>query len=398
MRVLIITAFIPSRGGGGIERHVYDLAMGLAKRGVEVTVACENAIHFPGHAEDIRDRLKLIDVRRGTSPLLVPLKRNRSLSVLLDSTDYAVGNLRYSRAVSRAIRPEDYDVIHSHAQHGYFTFSRCRRLKKRPGLVMTLHGTFAGYYASLRRHHLGAPVPMPDILVNSWMEYRSSKAADACIAISKNDALEGYRHYHVPESKTHIVYNWIDRSLFYPRDRQAARSALGLDPEKKYLMFTGRTDGAKGYFLLLEAMKRIGDRATLLVASKGAGGFGEKAMTNVKCLGYVDDEVLPLYYGAADLFTLPSIYEGFGLSYLEAMACGSVPIAIDEGPMNEIVDENVGYLCQKFEAAAYADVILRALDDDLAGKHAASYAKSLTFDMDRSVAETLAVYESAMKH
>jgi len=398
MKVLIITAYIPSRGGGGIERHVYDLAMGLVRKGVDVTVACENAVHFPGHAEDIRERLKLIDVKRGTSPLLVPLKRNRSLTVLLDSTDYAVGNVRYSRAVAKAINPEDYDVIHAHAQHGYSTFSRCSRKKARPGLVMTLHGTFAGYYASLRRHHLGFPLPMPDILVNSRMECASARAADACIAISQNDALEGRRHYRVPESKTHVIYNWIDKALFYPRDRQMARDTLGLDQEKKYLMFTGRTDGAKGYFLLLEAMRRIGDRATLLVASKGAGGFGEKNMKNVKCLGYVDDEVLPLYYGAADLFTLPSIYEGFGLSFLEAMACGSVPVAIDEGPMNEIVDSEVGYLCQKFEAEEYADTILEALSQDLSGKRVLSLKKSLVFDMDRSVDETLAVYESTMKH
>lgn len=398
MKALIITAYIPSRGGGGIERHVYDLAMGLVKRNIDVTVACENAIHFPGHVEEIKDRLRLIDVDRGTHPWLVPLRGNRSLSILLDSTDYAVGNLRYSGAVSKAIKPEDYDVIHSHAQHGFSTFTRCKRLKKRPGLVMTMHGTFAGYYRSLRRHHLGSPLPMPDILANSAMEYFSTKAADACIAISKQDAFEGQHHYHVPESKTHVIYNWIDRSIFYPRDNAKARESLGLDPEKRYLMFTGRADGAKGYFLLLEAMKQIGDKATLLIASKGAGRFGENALKNVRCLGYVDDDILPLYYAAVDLFTLPSIYEGFGLSYLEAMSCGSVPVAIDEGPMNEIVDENVGYLCEKFDAGAYADAILRALGDNLGQRRAASYEKSMRFDMDRSVEETLAVYESTLRH
>ena len=66
--------------------------------------------------------------------------------------------------------------------------------------------------------------------------------------------------------------------------------------------------------------------------------------------------------------------------------------------MNEIVDEKVGYLCGKFEAGAYADTILKALGEDLAVKRKASHEKSLSFDMDRSVAETLAIYESVMKH
>jgi glycosyltransferase involved in cell wall biosynthesis len=394
MRVLLISGFIPSRGGGGVERHVYDLALGLIKRGVDVSVACENRQHFPGNYELLKGRLIIEDIRY--HDILKPLKVSPRATNLMNACEYSARLFKRSWALSGSLKAGDFDIIHAHAQNGCVSLMKNRmRGGKKVAAVTTLHGTAAGFYASMRRHHLGTPVPTPELASSMLMEYGSVKCSDACIAVSNDVKSIAQRSYGAREGRVHVVNNWADRELFHPAGRAESRRALGLDEDKRYLLFVGRADPMKGYNMLIESMKYVGDEATLLVASGESG----KAIApgNVRHLGYVDEQ-LPLYYSACDLFMFPSLYEGLPLTLVEAISCGTVPVCMDRPPMREVVGDDMGYFCERFEPGAFAGVVLGALKDPLRDARSRKCVEgSRRFDMDRSIDATRGLYESLLK-
>ncbi len=377
-----------------MERHVYDLALGLVKRGVDVSIACENRQHFPGNYELIKDRLILKDVKHHDT--LRPLKISPRTTNLINACEYSARLFKRSWALSASLKADDFDIVHAHAQNGCVSLMKNRlRRKGKAATVVTLHGTAAGFYGSMRRHHMGPPVPMPELASSMLMEYSSVKCSDACIAVSNDVRSIAERSYGAKNGRVHVIYNWADRELFHPSDRAGARKALGLDPDKKYLLFVGRADPMKGYKLALESMKYIGTEATLLVAS-GEEGKGE-GPDNIRYLGYVDEQ-LPLYYAACDFFMFPSLYEGLPLTLIEAISCGTVPVCMDRPPMREVMDEDMGYFCDRFESRAYADVVLDALKDpSWDARSRKCIESSLRFDMDRSIDATLDLYNSLLK-
>ncbi|WP_174589767.1 glycosyltransferase family 4 protein [Methanocella conradii] len=399
MRVLIVTGFIPSSGGGGVERHVYDLACGLMRRGVDVTIACEDRQNFSADYSDIKDKLLTVRVSEHHFLGAGLLRKSSKLSLLMDSGKYAWHMLRRSWLLSRSFNPDDFDIIHGNAEHGLFPLLKNRlRHGKRPIMVNTMHGTVLGVFHRMRKYRLTPPIPMPDQAVGIAMDCGSAWMANACIAVSRNVAIEATTLYHLPKERVNTIYNWTDKQKFYPHDKAKARKALGLDPDEKYLFFVGRADAIKGYGLLLKAMEYVDRDAQLIVASSVTGKLGEAKMKNVRVLGRVGEDVLPLYYSACDLFMFPSVYEGLPLTLIEAISCGAVPVCMNLPPMTEIVDDTNGYMCERFDPIAFADTVNRALrDEDRAEKSRLCVETSKKFDMDRSIDATLALYQSLLR-
>lgn len=130
---------------------------------------------------------------------------------------------------------------------------------------------------------------------------------------------------------------------------QRAREEWGL-PER-FLLFVGNIEPKKGLELLLHALRELWDirreRVPLVVV--GARAWGAEAFDRVlretgtsemvRALGYVPDEDLPTVYSLARAFVFPSIYEGFGLPPLEAMACGTPTLVSDGGALPETVGD-----------------------------------------------------------
>ncbi len=398
LRVLIITGFIPSSGGGGVERHVNDLACGLLQRGVDVTIACEDRQNLPADYSGIKGRLRTIRVDDGHLPGSGLMAKSRKLSLLMDSCRYASHMLRRSWALSGSFDPGDFDIIHGNAEHGLFSLLRSRlRRGRKPAMVNTMHGTVGGVFRRMRKYRLTPPVPMPDQAVGIAMDCGSARLADACIAVSRNVAAEASAIYRVPKERVSVIYNWTNKSKFHPGDRREARRILGLDPDGKYLMFAGRADLLKGYGLLLKAMKHVGQGAELIVASNTAGSMGEAGMKNVHTVGWVGEKELALYYSACDLFTFPSFYEGLPLTLIEAISCGAVPVCLNLPPMTEVVDGSNGYICERFDPVAFAETVNRALKDEgREEKLRRCVETSKRFDMDRSIDAILSLYESLL--
>jgi glycosyltransferase involved in cell wall biosynthesis len=122
-------------------------------------------------------------------------------------------------------------------------------------------------------------------------------------------------------------------------------------------------------------------------------GIGDR----VRFQGYVPSDELPLWYNAATCFVYPSLYEGFGLPPLEAMACGTPVLSSNAASLPEVVG-NAGLLLDPLDEKAWADALARILDTpglrtELAekGQH-----RARRFTWQRAAEETICVYHRAL--
>jgi glycosyltransferase involved in cell wall biosynthesis len=181
----------------------------------------------------------------------------------------------------------------------------------------------------------------------------------------------------VEPERIRVIHNGADLARFSPRDRDAARSAvraeLGLPPE--LLLYIARLEHpGKNHVRLLEAFAAL-KRDTglphklILVGSRWNGAELIEAKVRELGLqrevvfpGFVPNETLPDLYAAAEVFVFPSLFEGFGIPVLEAMACGTPVCAANVSSIPEVVGE-AGLLFDPYEPEAIADAMRRLLTD-----------------------------------
>ena len=119
---------------------------------------------------------------------------------------------------------------------------------------------------------------------------------------------------------------------------------------------------------------------------------------DIRFLGFVDDATLPVLYRATDVFTYPSLFEGFGFPPIEAMACGCPVISSTRGSLREVVagaartvePEDVGDLATALTSLASDPAECERL-------RVAGFANARRFDWHRNAAETLGIYERAIR-
>ena len=158
----------------------------------------------------------------------------------------------------------------------------------------------------------------------------------AIITVSHFSKERIVRFTGVEPDRIHVVYNGVDQR-FRPADPKTIkqiRTDFQLNPP--YILFVGSLEPRKNLRILLEAWRLGGfDGATLAVVGASGHLFPrfkfDSIPEGVRLLGSVEDAVLPVLYSGAAGFVYPSIYEGFGLPPLEAMACGC-PVAVSDIP------------------------------------------------------------------
>lgn len=163
---------------------------------------------------------------------------------------------------------------------------------------------------------------------------------------------------------------------FRPRDRDTCRAQVkeryGLDAP--YLLAVGLLQPRKNLPRLLDAFSQVAAQVPgLTLAVVGRAGWGAQAVQEriarpdlagkVKLLGAAPDDDLPLLYGAALALCYPSLYEGFGLPPLEAMACGTPVVASGTTSVPEVVGD-AGVLVDPQNVESIADGMVRVVEDD----------------------------------
>ena len=174
----------------------------------------------------------------------------------------------------------------------------------------------------------------------------------------------------------------LDTSVFTPRDKPAARDALGLPHDKKVLLFVSDALGShrKGFDLLAGALKYLSSRSNLVLCAVGEKIPGE-TLPGVVYTGTIRDEVgMSRAYSAADLFVIPSREDNFPNTVLEAMACGTPVLSFERGGMTDVVRPGFnGILVEDLSEEALAG----ALEQFLSGDNGFSKEKIRQFAVER---------------
>jgi glycosyltransferase involved in cell wall biosynthesis len=170
--------------------------------------------------------------------------------------------------------------------------------------------------------------------LTKWTEY-SVKRAKKIITISKSSKNDIIKHYKVPEEKTKVVYLGLKKLNMDSSQKDLASFGV----HKKFILFVGTLQPRKNISRLIEAFSLLPQKLKaeyqLVVIGKKGWLYEEilkapekfRVSNDVLFLDYVKDNDLPEFYKKAQVFVLPSLYEGFGLPVLEAMRYGC-PVAV----------------------------------------------------------------------
>ncbi len=194
-----------------------------------------------------------------------------------------------------------------------------------------------------------------------------------------------------PRAKIQVIPHGVDLERF--RCSPGGVEPVALDLERPIVLTAGAIDGHKRMALCVEALARLG-RGSLVALGRGPeeealDALGSRLLGERRYLRTsVPRSEMPRWYAAADCFTLPSRTESFGLTYLEAMACGKPVVATDDAVRREVIGD-AGRFCDPEDLEAYA----RALGEVLERKWGAGAENLPRRRAERfSVASTIDAY------
>ena len=267
--------------------------------------------------------------------------------------------------------------------------------------VLTIH--------DMSYNHIPNMISLKNFLSITVQLKLTAKRCKRIITVSENSKKDIIRYLKIPSDKIDVIHEGVDpkfQRVEDPQERNTVQAHYNLP--NRFILYVGTYLPHKNLELLLEAYCRVklnqGIAQDLVIAGRQGRNFNTiedkirklGLKQSIKCIGYVDENNLACLYSMADVFVYPSLYEGFGLPLLEAMACGAPVISSNSSCLPEIGGDG----CRYFEAAdidACAKAIFDVISDP--NEKAAMIEKGKNnlqrFSWQRAARETLASYEKA---
>jgi len=393
MRLLFVVDLAYPDHAGGSHRLYYEVARRLAARGHQVHLITAqpqddatlpaketiDGVHYHRFARDRRHALAhALSYARGARHLFDRLAAQAPFDLI--SAHYALPTLGVLSSPQRGRTPVVYTLHGVWAREYAVEMAQVGgtgpRAWLRRGMVTGNHTRLVTHILLSARQGVIAGQVAGTLGLMRLLEWLALRASARVHVLSQFMAEEACTFYGVPAGKLVLIPGGVDSEKFAPTlSRSEARQRLGLPLDRPLLLTIRRLYARMGLENLVAAMATVvreQPAALLLIGGAGplegrlrevvaAQGLGE----NVRLLGYIPEEQLPLYYRAADLFVLPSVeLEGFGLVTLEALACGTPVLGTPVGGTVEILAGLApALLCRSPQPADLAVDIVRFLAD-----------------------------------
>ncbi|MFH0794832.1 MAG: glycosyltransferase family 4 protein [bacterium] len=398
LRVAMVVRSLPFHRTGGMENHAWDLACGLAQRGVEVHLVTTSA--QPGAAVPQAPAGVFVHFLTGTKP-------GRYNAAFFRKLPRALARLHHLKSLS---------LVHAQGFAGMF-------LRKLPGdlpLVTTIHGTMTSetalspaYFPKLNLLEKAAALWRYKHRIAVGRSYRRLLRRSALLLVDSEFTRQRLAQENpdvAPKVRVAPLGVNVER---YPEPpaKNDARKRLGILEEGAVLFSLGRLERTKGFRIALEA---IGKCSHGLNFHWYVGGEGPdrrvledmivrlNLASRVSLLGRVSDEKVPLYYAAADLALVPELVEpAFGLVALEAMLAGAPVLASKIGALPEVVGQHDGWLVEPGDSKALTELLERILSNprELIQKSVNARELALSkFPFSGMIDATLQAYHEALRH
>jgi glycosyltransferase involved in cell wall biosynthesis len=240
---------------------------------------------------------------------------------------------------------------------------------------------------------------------------RGARHARAIIAVSATTKRDLVRTLNVPEAKVHVVYEAAApqfRPLAHDSALESVRGKYGLPPS--FILYVGTIEPRKNLMRLLRAFNLVRQQGfdshvLALVGSRGWKNADVLATAEqlgldgaVRVLGHVHTQDLVGLYNLADVLAFPSLYEGFGLPVIEAMACGTPVVASPNGSLGEIAGTAAEFV-DPTQVESIAQGLRTVLSDADRRAHlrAAGFEQAARFSWETTARQTRQVYEAVLR-
>ncbi|ADD01944.1 glycosyl transferase group 1 [Thermoanaerobacter italicus Ab9] len=290
------------------------------------------------------------------------------------------------------LKKEEVDLLYSTTHHGPLFYKN---------QIITIHDLLPihfNYKDSLQR-----------ILQTNYFKFVLPQIigrAKKIITISDCTKSDIIKYFNVQEEKIVKIYNGYDKNLFFPRNN--ARSYIyGKYKIEDYILAVGASYPHKNYDNLIKAITLTLDKNIKLIIAGGKDEYRNylkklakelNLVDKVLFINYVPQEDLPYLYSAAKCLVYPSLYEGFGLPPLEAMACGCPVITSNTSSLPEVVGD-AGIMVNPHSIEELAKAIDLVLSNENLRKEMIEKGlkRAKKFSWEKTAEETLKVYEEVYK-
>jgi D-inositol-3-phosphate glycosyltransferase len=337
-------ASLEGKETGGMNVYVLELSRALARKGHHVDVYTRSHENNDALVTSPEPNLRVMHLPAGPQTQM-PIQK---LTGFLPE---------FVRAYESFVQKEgiNYDIVHAH-----YYMSGLIALATHLPFVMSFHtlGLMKNLVARDTRERASA--------TRIRAEFTLIKRASAIVASSERDRAYMEYLYDAPKEKITVVSPGIDTGLFHPMEKNVARRHIHADPAHKIVLFVGRIEPLKGIDTLVYAikiLKKKNPEETICLWIVG-GDISEDSSrwpktlrelaklqktlslaTSVRFVGRQKQTELPYYYNAADVVVMPSHYESFGLSALEAIGCNVPVITTNVAGISSLIsDEYMSYI------------------------------------------------------
>jgi glycosyltransferase involved in cell wall biosynthesis len=262
--------------------------------------------------------------------------------------------------------------------------------------------------------HLRFPQYLPNKLGYAYARsslWIATHRASRIMTVSEASKRDILRYFRIPESKISVIYNAIDERFgMMPPEEEIARVRERYQLNDPFVLYAGNIKPHKNLERLIEAFQMVRrgplEHVKLLIIGDEISKYAtlrravhkHKLHQHVRFFGFVPDRTLAVLYRLAAVFVFPSLYEGFGLPPLEAMASGTPVITSNVSSLPEVVGD-AAVLVDPYEPEAIADAMRRVLTDPAlrASLVAKGLARAQAFSWERSVRRVREIYEEAAR-